>query len=188
MAEVLAEGEPTVPPQRRSGTKCKYVYWVAFWHPEPETVERLGLKVLVDFTRKTFSQLVVKAHGDCNVQIEATVSLQEPHANRLIHHKCLVQASSPFCAWRFCSCCFSSETMGHGSFAWLCTQTWEQRCRSCHLSIQLRPWASDSLRFPLLWAQKPRSCWIPKQQLRPWARIRCVFHYFGARSCVVVTF
>jgi len=81
MAEVLAEGEPAVPPQRRSGTKCKYVCWSAFSHPEPETVERLGLKVLIDFTRKTFSQLVVRTHGDCNVQIEETVSLQEPHAN-----------------------------------------------------------------------------------------------------------
>ena len=98
MAEVLAEGEPAVPPQRRSGTKCKYVCWSAFSHPEPEIVERLGLKVLIDFTRKTFSQLVVRTHGDCNVQIEETVSLQEPHVNRLIHHKRLVQTSSPFCA------------------------------------------------------------------------------------------
>ena len=96
MAEVLAEGEPTGPPQRGSGKKGQYVYWIVFSHPEPETVERLGLKVPTDFTRKTFSQLIVKAHCDCNVQIEETVCFQEPHSNGLIHHNCLVRATKQY--------------------------------------------------------------------------------------------
>ena len=87
-----AEGEPTGPPQQGRGVRGQYVYWIVFSHPKPETVERLGIKVPTDFDRKTFSQLVVAAHQECGISIVETASFQEPHANGLIHHNCLVRA------------------------------------------------------------------------------------------------
>ena len=95
MAE-LEEGEPTGPPQQGRGAQGQYVYWIVLSHPKPETVERLGLKVPTDFDRKTFSQLIVAAHQECGIIIAETVSFQEPHANGLIHHKCLVRATKQY--------------------------------------------------------------------------------------------
>jgi hypothetical protein len=96
LAQMLEEGEPSGPPQQGRGTQGQDVYWIGLSHPKPETVERLCLKVLTDFDRKTFSQLMVAAHQECGFTIAETVSFQEPHANELIHHNCLVRATKQY--------------------------------------------------------------------------------------------
>ena len=92
MAQAPAEGEPTGPPQAGRGNNGQYVYWIALAHPKPETIELLELKAPTDFTRKSFPQLIVKAHAECNVQIMETVSFQGPRANGLPHHNAVVRA------------------------------------------------------------------------------------------------
>ena len=65
-------------------------------HPNPETVARLGLKVPSDFDRASFSELMVKAHGECNIDIIETATFLEPHESGLMHLNCLVRAASKF--------------------------------------------------------------------------------------------
>ena len=93
-AQAGEEGEPTEPVQQGRGKQGQYVYWIVFSHPKAEAVERLGLKVPTEFDRKSFSQLIVAAHEECRISIVETLSFQEPHANGLIHHNCLVRANN----------------------------------------------------------------------------------------------
>ena len=96
MAEAAQQGEPLGPNQRGRGVQGQYVYWICMAHPMPETVEKLGLKVPSDFDRHSFSQLVVKAHGECDIEIIETACFLEPHASGLMHHNCLVRATKKF--------------------------------------------------------------------------------------------
>ena len=93
---VEASGTPSGPRQVGRGVKGQYVYWITMSHPSDEVVQRLGLKVPSEFSREEFSELIVKAHGEVNVQIVETVCFFETHSSGLRHHNCLVRAKTQF--------------------------------------------------------------------------------------------
>ena len=61
-----------------------------------EAVERLGLKVPFEFNREEFSELIVKAHSEVNLEIVETACFFETHSSALRHHNCLVRAKTQF--------------------------------------------------------------------------------------------
>ena len=86
-----AEDAPTGPPQHGMNCPGQYVYWISMPHPKPETVARLGLRLPSEFSREAFSELLVKAHAECDVDIVETVTFLEPHASGLPHQNLLVR-------------------------------------------------------------------------------------------------
>ena len=89
-------GIPSGPKQIGRGVKGQYVYWIVMSHPGDEAVERLGLKVPSEFSREEFSQLVVQAHAEVNVEIVETACFYETHSSGLRHHNCLVRGKAQF--------------------------------------------------------------------------------------------
>ncbi len=93
----LAEDErPSGPKQFGRGVKGQYVYWITQPHPKPETIAKYDLKSPSDFTREEFCELVVKAHGECSVNILETAGFMEPHASGKMHHNCLCRADATY--------------------------------------------------------------------------------------------
>ncbi len=62
-------GTPTGPNQRGGGVQGQYVYWLTTFHPKPEAVAKLGIKLPADFDRKNFPKLMVKAHEEEQIEI-----------------------------------------------------------------------------------------------------------------------
>ena len=91
-----ADGEPSGPLQFGRSTKGQYVYWITMSQPTPEMVANLGLKRPEEFTREQFGELMVKAHGENDVDVIETVCFFETHANGDRHHNCLVRAKTQF--------------------------------------------------------------------------------------------
>lgn len=81
MSEAHVEGDTTGTPQRGRGVQGQYVYWITMARPKQETLDRLGLKAPENYTREEFSQLVVKAHRECEVEVIETSCFLEPHTN-----------------------------------------------------------------------------------------------------------
>ena len=81
MADANGNGpdvELTGPSQRGRGVHGRYGYWICMQHPKPETVQRTGVKTLVDFVRITFREMLVKSHQECGIEIEETACFKEP--------------------------------------------------------------------------------------------------------------
>jgi len=96
MAGLLEEGSPSGPVQAGRGVQGQYVYWITMSQPKPETIEQLGVKVPADFTRDEFSELIVKAHADVEIDIVETIVFLELHSSGEKHHNCLVRAKKMF--------------------------------------------------------------------------------------------
>ena len=85
------------PSQRGRGVHGRYGYWICMQHPKPETVQRTGVKTLVDFVRITFREMPVKSHRECGIEIEETACLKEPNENGLFHFYFLVRGLDNIC-------------------------------------------------------------------------------------------
>ena len=72
-----ADEKPSGPKQYGGGIQGQYVYWVGCSHPKDDTVARFGLTRPCEFTREEFSELIVKAHGDCDIEVLETASFSE---------------------------------------------------------------------------------------------------------------
>ena len=69
------------PSQRGRGVHGRYGYWICMQQPKPETVQRTGVKTLVDFVRITFREMLVKSHRECGIEMEETACFKEPNEN-----------------------------------------------------------------------------------------------------------
>ena len=92
-----ADEKPSGPKQYGRGMQGQYVYWVGCSHPKDEAVARLGLKRPCEFTREEFSELIVKAHADCDIEVLETASFLEiTPSTGTTHHNCLLRAKTQF--------------------------------------------------------------------------------------------
>ena len=59
----------------------QYVYWICMAHPTQETlVAKPGMKAPADFSRESFTELVVNVNSSCSVVLEEVACFLEPHA------------------------------------------------------------------------------------------------------------
>ena len=84
------------PPQFGRGVKGQYVYWIVMAQPTQEVVQRAGVKQPADFSRSSFSELVVKCHDEGDEKIIETAIFLEPHANATFHLNALVRAERQY--------------------------------------------------------------------------------------------
>ena len=84
------------PPQRGSGVKGQYVYWITMVQPTAEVVDRWGLRRPEEFSREEFGKFIVKAHKECDIAVVETACFMEPHASGKPHHNCLARASTQY--------------------------------------------------------------------------------------------
>ena len=71
----------------------QYVYWICMAHPTQETlVAKPGMKTPADFSRESFTELVVSVHSSCGVELEEVACFLEPHANGQPHLNALVRS------------------------------------------------------------------------------------------------
>ena len=89
--------ELTGPSQRGRGVHGQYVYWICMQHPKSETIQRTGVKTLVDFVRITSREMLVKSHRECGIEIEETACFKEPNENGLFHLNLLAQGLDNIC-------------------------------------------------------------------------------------------
>ena len=92
----MSDVQPTGPVQRGRGCNGHYVYWICFQHPNAETIAEQNLKTPRDFTRESFSALIVQAHRECGISIVQTATFQEPNANGKFHLNCLVLSQTQY--------------------------------------------------------------------------------------------
>ena len=79
--------------QTGRGTPGQDVYWICMAHPTQETlVAKPGMKTPVDFSRESFTELVVNVHSGCGVELEEVACFLEPHANGQPHLNALVRS------------------------------------------------------------------------------------------------
>jgi hypothetical protein len=64
--------------------------------PKPETVAQTQVKTPAEFSHESFNELLVKAHADCQVELEETACFLEPHANGQPHFNLLVRSRSQY--------------------------------------------------------------------------------------------
>ena len=71
----------------------QYEYWICMAHPTQETlVAKPGMKTPADFSRESFTELVVNVHSSCSVELEEVACFLEPHANGQPHLDALVRS------------------------------------------------------------------------------------------------
>ena len=74
------------PAQRGRGVPGQYVYWICMAHPTPETLaKKADIKTPADFSRESFTELVVKVHTESGDTVEEASCFLEPHANGQPH-------------------------------------------------------------------------------------------------------
>ena len=85
------------PGQRGRGVPGQYVYWICMAHPTPETLaKKADIKTPADFSRESFTELVVKVHTESGVTLEETACFLEPHANGQPHLNLLVRSLAQY--------------------------------------------------------------------------------------------
>ena len=61
----------------------QYVYWICMAHPTQETlVAKPGMKTPADFSRESFTELVVNVHYSCTAELEEVACFLELQAKR----------------------------------------------------------------------------------------------------------
>ena len=71
----------------------QYVYCTCMAHPTQETlVAKPGMKTPADFSRESFTELVVNVHSSCGVELEEVACFLEPRANGQPHLNVLLRS------------------------------------------------------------------------------------------------
>ena len=79
--------------QTGRNTPGQYVYWICMAHPTQETLAaKPGMKTPADFSRESFTELVINVHSSCGVELEEVACFLEPHANGQPHLNALVRS------------------------------------------------------------------------------------------------
>ena len=79
--------------QTGRGAPGQYVYWICMAHPTQETlVAKPGMKTPADFSRESFTELVVNVHSSCTVELEEVACFLEPRAKGQPHLDALVRS------------------------------------------------------------------------------------------------
>ena len=97
-AEMAApdESRPIGPDQRGRNKPGQYVYLLVFSHPEPGTVERLGLKTPASLSKTEFRDLALECHTAAGVDLVETACFRELRSNGLPHLNLLVRARAQY--------------------------------------------------------------------------------------------
>ena len=67
--------------------------WICMAHPTQKTlVAKPDMKTPADFSRESFTELVVNVHSSCSVVLEEVACFLEPHANGQPHLDALVRS------------------------------------------------------------------------------------------------
>ena len=93
---VLMAGAPSGPFQHGRGVHGQYVYAIIFPQPTAEVLANQGVKQPSDFDGRTFRELVVKCHAECDETLVETAFFKEPHANGTFHLNLLLRATSQY--------------------------------------------------------------------------------------------
>ena len=79
--------------QTGRGAREQCMFWICIAHPTQETlVAKPGMKTPADFSRESFTELVVNVHSSCSVELEEVVCFLEPHVNGQPHLNALVRS------------------------------------------------------------------------------------------------
>lgn len=85
---------PSGPVQRGATKNGQYVYWITY--PFPTDAQLSSIRPPNSFSREEFSELVVKVHSECGIDLLETAVFWEMHEHGKPHLNCLVRAGAQY--------------------------------------------------------------------------------------------